>query len=114
MDTMRAFQNNMNAQANGATMRVFDWERAACRILEIKPQEASAGLGEDWEYTGGTIYRDGEAVTDSYTYLASTWAIPELDMDGEVEECWRWMDDKCKWDADTMWPYEALRILKNK
>jgi len=99
------------AIARGDRARVFDWDKAAHRINEVKPTEASAGLGLDWEQTGGLIYINGDPVMNSYTFLASQWAIPELDMDGAVEPCWKYVDETT-WDTDTKWPETSLRILK--
>lgn len=80
MNTLNAF---FKGEANrGKERMVFDWNKAAELIRERKPIEASAGLREDWEYTGGIIYKKGVPVTDSYTYLSSTWAVPELKLDG--------------------------------
>lgn len=73
---------------------------------------ASARLQDDWEWTGGQIYTadaiPGEG--DTYVYLASCWAISEIDLDGDVEDCWTWMDET-DWDEKTFWPPEARRIL---
>lgn len=57
-------------------------------IVEHKPKVASAGLGGDWEWTGGTIYGNGKPDKKSYTYLASTWATPEIELDGESFDCY--------------------------
>lgn len=110
MDTMKAYLNSVAAQ--GERHRVFDWDTAARIIRERKPEEASAGLAGDWEYTGGAIYRDGKPVPkgDTYTYLASNWAGPELMLDGELQDCWRYVDE-CGWDEHTYWPESALAIL---
>jgi hypothetical protein len=93
-------------------MRVFDWDQAARRIAEQRPSEASAGLRDDWEYTGGVIYADGAPVEseETYTYLASTWAVPDLELDGVAEACWIW-EDQTEWDAKTYWPESARKIL---
>lgn len=112
MDTMSAFAKAQAAQ--GSKQRVFDWEKAARLIKERKPETASAGLGSDWEWTGGTIFADGKPVIDSYTFLSSNWATPELDMDGDVVDCWRWEDETPGWGSDTKWPTEALKILEDK
>ena len=112
MDTLSAFARGQASQ--GKSVRVFDWEKAARRIREVKPRKASAGLRSDWEWTGGTIYAGGQPVLDDYTYLASTWATPELDLDGDVEECWRFQKDTPGWDSSTKWPPEALAILKGE
>lgn len=94
-------------------LMVFDWAKAARIIRERKPKEASAGLHSDWEWTGGTIYEDGKPVKDSYTFLASTWATPELDIDGEIIDCYI-MQNGTKWNSDTKWPKTALDILNGK
>lgn len=88
-------------------LMVFDWIKAAKLIKEHQPQVAEAGLDGDWDYTGGVIY-NGKPVTDSYTYLASTWCKPYLVMDGEEYECWEF---DSKWSDSTKWPQEALDIL---
>lgn len=112
MDTFSAFANG---QANrGKEMMVFDWNKAAKIIKERNAKEASAGLAGDWEYTGGSILSDGKPVPsdDTYTYLASTWAVPELEIDGEFIECYV-MEGECGgWDASTYWPDAALKILE--
>ena len=92
---------------------VFDWDRAAELIRERQPEVARAGLKEDWEWTGGTIYQAGEPVAaeDTYTYLASPWAEPELDMDGDVVSCWRYASEVPEWNPHTFWPESSLAIL---
>ena len=92
-------------------MMVFDWDKAAKLIRERKPEEAFAGLKNDWEYTGGLIYRDGQIVRDTDTYLASVWAIPELMMDGEFIACYRMRYEVPNWDSQTKWPRSAVSIL---
>lgn len=115
MDSMSAFAiGEMN---RGKELMVFDWEKAAKLIAEHRPAKASAGLAGDWEYTGGDIWENGKPVTDSYTYLASTWATPELDLDGEIFECYRMQsatpgwDVGDGWDSGTKWPASALAVL---
>lgn len=97
--------------------KVFDWDKAA-RILRAKgAKEASAGLAEDWGWTGGVILRGGEPVArkDTYTYLASTWATPVLYVDGEGDiDCWRYAAEAPEWDAGTLWPESALKIMKGE
>lgn len=112
MDTISAF---MNGQLNmGKARMVFDWDEAATLIAQHKPKRASAGLAGDWEWTGGEIWADGAPVPreDTYTYLASTWATPELNMDGDIVECYR-MEYETEWDEETYWPESALRILED-
>ena len=67
---------------NNPTM-VFDWDKAAELIREYNPSYAAAGLQGDWEYTGGCIWDEAKPVFDNYTFLASTWATPELMMDNQ-------------------------------
>ncbi|MDE1139926.1 MAG: hypothetical protein PW999_09785 [Paraburkholderia tropica] len=112
MDTMSAFV--MGQMNRGKELMVFDWDRAAQLILEHKPQSAEAGLSGDWEWTGGEIYRDGEPVLDSYTYLASTWATPQLELDGEQFDCYRMQSETPDWDSETKWPESALKALNGE
>lgn len=111
MDTISAFA--MGAANRGKELMVFDWEKAARIIKERDAKSASAGLAGDWEWTGGRILDDGEPISreQTYTYLASTWARPELEIDGETVECWRMESDSPGWGSDTFWPPEALLIL---
>ncbi len=74
MDTISAFAMGM-ANRSKESM-VFDWDKAAKLIKERQPNSAEAGLSGDWGCTGGEIYRDGEPILNSYTFLASTWATP--------------------------------------
>lgn len=101
------------AIAKGARPMVFDWCRAARIIRDSPPVLARAGLRGDWEWTGGDIWRNGLAIParHTYTYLASRWAMPELELDGIRVQCWCWMDGT-GWDANTYWPREAYVILR--
>ncbi len=109
MDTLKAFA--MGDANRGKELMVFDWDKAAKRIAKVRPEIASAGLRGDWEWTGGVIYRDENPVRDECTYLASTWATPELEMDGDVEPCYRMQSEVPHWGSDTKWPDSALKIL---
>lgn len=111
MDTLAAFA--MGEANRGKALMVFDWNRAAELIAERKPAVASAGLSGDWEYTGGRIYEGGKPVPEhaTYTYLASTWATPELDMDGETVPCFLMEGETDGWDATTYWPESAAKFL---
>ena len=109
MNTMEAFAR-CEASRNKPKM-VFDWDKAARLIKENQPKEAAAGLKNDWVWTGGVIYCDGKPITDSYTYLASTHAIPELIMDGVYCDCYLSMNET-EWDSETKWPQTALDILE--
>ena len=111
MDTLSAFSMGMANRGN--RLKVFDWVKAAQLIKERQPSLAGAGLSGDWEWTGGEIFRDGKPIAkeETYTYLASTWATPELEMDGYVVDCWCYTDE---WDSGTYWPEEALAIIAGK
>jgi hypothetical protein len=109
MDTLTAFA--MGNASRGKEAMVFDWDKAAQMILEMKADEARAGLSGDWEWTGGYIYEDGKPDFDGYTFLASTWATPEIEIDGEVYDCYK-MKSETEWRADTKWPESAIDILK--
>lgn len=116
MDTAAAWvKGQMN---RGKPLMVFDWDKAARLIRQHKAEEASAGLQNDWEWTGGRILADGKIVPreKTYTYLASTWAIPELKItlsDGShrVFECYKMQKDTPNWNSDTYWPKSAVKIL---
>ena len=110
MDTLSAFTKGVANR--GKPIMVFDWIKAAQLIKNNKPVSASAGLTGDWEWTGGVIYIDDNPVdsNDTYTYLASTWSKPELEMDGIKQDCYI-MKSKTEWGASTYWPQEAIDIL---
>lgn len=116
MDSLSAFARGEAARRQGAKQKIFDWHKAAQLIKERKPKEASAGLQSDWEWTGGTIYTDESGpLKEGRTYLSSIWAIPELDLDGEVIPCWISEDNNSEeWNSDTFWPESALAILKSE
>lgn len=117
MDTAQAFARNQQAKAAGNRHRVFDWNKAAQILHDRKfdnpVQKAGAGLSGDWEYTGGDIYCDGKPVPqdDTYVYLASSWATPELSVDGELIDCWIYENDSDGWGPHTYWPESAVAIL---
>lgn len=109
MDSMSAFM--MGERNRGKPLMVFDWDEAARRIASSGATSASAGLRNDWEYTGGDILAEGGPVLDSYTYLASTWAVPEIEINGVKSACFRMQEDSPGWDSGTKWPESALAIL---
>lgn len=98
----------------GKELMVFDWDKAARLIRERGATEAQAGLESDWEWTGGTIFDDGKPDTNSYTYLASTWATPQLEIDNDIVDCFRMRSDTEEWDAHTKWPPSSLAILNGE
>lgn len=111
MKTSLAF---LRGQANrGKEMMVFDWVKAAQIIKELQPKEACAGLEEDWEYTGGRIFVDGKPYMNDYTYLASTWATPQLLVEGKLFDCYVMESETPDWGAYTQWPRIALDILNS-
>ena len=106
------------AKAKGNTQKAFDWDKAAEIIkekLKVHPDlKAEAGLQGDWDYTGGTIFKNGKPTNDSYTYLCSNWAIPTLILswDGkEQEEIECLTDANERFDSDTKWDEKSLAIL---
>lgn len=100
----------MGIAYRGKPERVFDWNKAARIIRERRPHAAYAGLAEDLADTFSVIYVDGEPLEDGSGYLASTWATPQLYLDGDSVDCWIW-EHETEWDADTRWPQSALDIL---
>lgn len=94
-------------------MKIFDWDKAARRIKEEKPDYVMAGLIEDWEYTADVIYEKGKIKKDNYCFLGSTWATPTLEMDGTPEDCFV-MAHETKWHAETKWPKSAIDILEQE
>lgn len=111
MDTLSAIA--MGYATRRDEPMVFDWDKAAQLIRDSKCSHASAGLRSDWEWTGGTIFEDGKPVKSDYTYLSSTWAVPEIEINGEVMPCYRMKSEVPRWDANTKWPKSALDILKS-
>lgn len=103
------------AKMLGTKDKVFDWCKAVDIIEKEKPDVATAGLAEDWFYTGCTIYssEDGIEIIKDRGYLMSTWATPVLllefeNRESKVEECWRFADECPDWNGNTRWPAEAL------
>ena len=112
MNTMSAFA--MGDANRGRELMVFDWDKAAQMIKDSGYKEASAGLRGDWEWTGGTIFEDGKINKDDYTYLSSTWAVPEIEIDGDTNECYKMQHEVPEWDSDTKWPDSAVEIINSK
>ena len=110
MDTIAAFFRA--TAAKGREQMVFDWVKAAKLIKESKPTLAQAGLQGDWEWTGGTIFEGGKPVLDSYTYLSSNHAVPEIDLDGDRFPCYCMQSEQPTYNSGTKWPAEALAIIE--
>jgi len=85
---------------------VFDWHKAASIIKNRTPQQASVGLYSDLgytqggrgrsnstsvfaEFTGGHLYFNGAPVKmeDAHSFLVRSRSVPEIEVDGAVEEC---------------------------
>ena len=112
MNTLDAFI--MGELHRNDEMMVFDWDEAARLIKKSGCEIASAGLQGDWEYTGGTIFKDGKPYMDDYTFLASTWATPLLVINGKKIDCYKMESKAPGWNAETKWPESALKILKGE
>lgn len=112
MDTLIAFELGQANRYN--ELNVFDWDKAAEIIKETGAKNASAGLSSDLEWTEDDILTDGKPTNkdDSHPYLASTWAIPVLIIDGEEITCFLEQGETDGWDADTFWPESAIKILE--
>lgn len=112
MDTLSAFA--MGQANKGQPKKVFDWHKAAELIKERKPELVSAGLCGDWDWTGGDIWKNGEPIPEdeTYVYLASNWATPEIEIDGEKLDCFVMEGETDGWDSSTYWPESSVEILK--
>lgn len=113
MDTLTAMLRAQSAHASNSKIKVFDWNKAAFLIKVQKAKIASAGLEGDWEWTGGTIFNGRPLFADeSYTYLASNHATPQIIIDDVEHDCWCYQSEHPEWDSGTRWPQSALDILK--
>lgn len=98
----------------------FDWLTAAkiikARFAEDSGIRVEAGLCDDWAYTGGCIFENGEPNVDDYTYLSSTWATPAMIITmsngDEIEiPCF---ESEGKYHSDSKWPEESLNVINTK
>jgi hypothetical protein len=112
MDTMTAFA--MGEANRGKELMVFDWDKAAQMIKDSGFKDAVAGLAGDWEWTGGYIFENKKPNMEDYTYLSSTWATPEISVDGNVCDCFKMQSEVPVWGSDTKWPQSALNILNSQ
>lgn len=120
METLDAFL--LGYVSKDDPSRSFDWDKAAAILAERRPDRAYAGLESDLEYTCGCIWQGGSPLLDAReadsgseygtqdTYLASTWALPVLLVDGEKIPCWRY-EGETVWGPSTRWPESALEIV---
>ena len=111
----------INNAKKGNIYNAFDWDKAAAIIREkvkVHPDlRAEAGLQQDWEYTGGIIFEDGEPITDGGTYLQSNWAIPTMILswdNEEQEEIPCFTEGNARFNANTTWDEISLAILNAK
>ena len=109
MDSFYAFA--MGEANRGKEHMVFDWYKVVRMIIKEKPDVCCAGLRNDWEWTGGCIYNKGKIVKDNYMWLSSTWAVPELNIDGKIVPCFKMESETPGWSHATCWPESAKRIL---
>lgn len=74
-------------------MKYMDWNKVK-EIIETHPNSVIyAGLQEDWNNTSGLIFAKGDFYNGS-VYVASVWATPIVDVDGEEIECWTYTPTK--------------------
>lgn len=116
-----AYEGSARSLAAGPNKgKVFNWDEAG-RILRERGLErryASAGLAEDWDFTGGSIFADGQIVSDGSPYIKSAWATPVLVLhdenpyEGEVIPCFVEASSS-SWDSGTVWPMSALVALRH-
>lgn len=103
----------MGLANRGNEMKVFDWIKAANLIKENPSAEIKAGLQSDWDMTSGTIWENGKMKNEdeTYAYLASTWATPEIEINGVCQDCFVMESERPEWNAKTYFPTEAKEIL---
>lgn len=94
--------------------KVFDWDKAASLIKQCGCTEAEAGLMEDWFWTAVDILEDGKPECSDYGWLESRWATPVLKIGDTYHECYKNTDEAPEWNAHTMWPESALKILNEE
>lgn len=123
MRTDLAAKRRDEALERGAETMAFDWDKAARLIKKSGAKSAEAGLRDDWEWTGGYIFFDGKPIkeetddfpVETYAYLASIWAVPEIRIDhGRKYPCYKMQHEAPSWNAKTRWPKSALRILQEE
>jgi hypothetical protein len=95
--------------------RVFDWDKAAFILYNLKPSSASAGILEDWGDTSGPILFEGTPIENEYTYifLSSKWGTPVLKVNNTSYDCWIFKKDSPGWHSKTLWPKTSLKILED-
>lgn len=103
----------MGEANRGKPLKIFDWDKAARLIKERKPICATAGLEGDWDYTSGEIFANGAPFPREHasTYLASTWATPQIEIDGDTIDCFVMESERPEWNSHTYWPDSAMEIL---
>lgn len=97
-------------------VKVFDWVKAAQLIKDRNPEKVEAGLYEYW-ILSGYIYDHGKIQDGGIACFASNWGTPVLHFGNEEEdfiECWKYQHEVPEWNDKTIWPEEALAILKGE
>lgn len=116
MDNMIAF--GLGEANRGKPLMVFDWHKAVDLINANSYKNCGAGLEGDFEWTSGNILVDGKVELYDYTYLASTWATPQLIVYADSEsyeiletiDCYV-MDNETEWSSGTKFPKEEQQRL---
>lgn len=57
-------------------MNTLDWKALKAFVAKRKPVEVSAGILNDWFWTGATVYEKGKWVRNHRAYVTSYWATP--------------------------------------
>jgi hypothetical protein len=94
--------------------KIFDWDKAARLIKEKKPKmPVLAGIKEDWHYTFGAIYDNGEIINDSSPWTYSNLYTPQMVINREFIECWIYAKEELIFSKDELnhWTESAINIL---
>lgn len=109
--------NAVAAAAQGKKGKAFDWNKAAKIIIENLSEhpdlKAEAGLQGDWDYTGGTIFENGNPTNTEHTYLMSNWAVPTLILswEGNEQETIDCYEEQGKFNEYSKWDKDSCKIL---
>ena len=78
MDTMEAYNRCLDAVSKGNKLKCLNLEKLHEYVekQEKEIQRITAGIDEDWEYTGDTIYKDDEWIDDNMSWTRSLWGTP--------------------------------------
>lgn len=81
--------------------KTLDWEKAREICIKNPTSEIQAGIAEDWKYTSGVIFDNGEykdnetcEASECGLCVSSRWGTPAIVIDnGEPIECSKLTDD---------------------